>query len=132
MPCDAVAVVSARLTADIGQEIVGNQAAVDVLLAWLKANIDARAVVNAANERYIQLCVSGRYLTLDKQSNLTIRGIDRVDAEMEPIRAKVQTALQALALELVNQRLDAKIRSLGTVTEDRVMPGGARLITVSV
>ncbi len=98
---------------------------------WLTQNYAGVALARS-DAFSVAFYVDGRYIRLTREGVLTVQGISRYDREADAIKAKLGPVLEGFALELANARFDNKIRSLGTVTEDRRMPNGARLITVTV
>ena len=132
MTCDQVAVVRARLEADVAAELLGAPAATAALLAWVERELGP-CTVRSATPAALDLAVGGRPATLEVRLDppgLVLAGRDG------GLAADVARRLEAFARDLAaaaaRERLVGALKRRYAVTADERGPGGARLLTLEL
>jgi hypothetical protein len=133
MPCDAIAVVRARLEAGAAAEILSSPEAVDALCRWLRREFGACEVRSATPEE-LRLVVgspgSAFAVRLRKRAGLATTGPDR--GTVGAAAPRVEAFARDLAAAVVQERLVAAVRRRYAVESDETEPGGYRRLTLSL
>ena len=133
MPCDSLAVVRARLDADVAAEILSTPEAVDALVRWLRREFGACAVRTAAADG-LRLAVGATAAALEvrlsRRDGLSTSGPNR--AAVAAAAPRVEAFARDLAAAAVQERLVRALRRRYAVESDETEPGGCRRLTVSL
>lgn len=138
MPCNSVAVASARLEAKIGEEIVGKAPIIEALRKWLASQYGSAELIYNTPQWVVFTCGVGKASLTVQLSNLgqlNLKGTSRLAEEQQRVnseQAKVQDFLKSLANAAARERLVATLKRKYTVTADERAPQGARVITLSI
>jgi hypothetical protein len=133
MPCDAVAVVRARLETDAATEILGAAETVDALVRWLRRDFEACSVRSAApGELLLAVGVPGAafQVRLSRRDGLLTSGRDR--AALAAAAPRIEAFARDLAAAAARERLVRAVRRRYAVESDETDPGGYRRLTVSL
>jgi hypothetical protein len=133
MPCDSVAVVRARLEADVAAEILSAPEALDALVRWLRQGFGVCAVVRATADE-VRLLVGAPVPTfgvrLSRHDGPVMSGPDR--PAVAAAAPRVEAFARELAAASVQDRLVRALRRRYAVESDEVGPGGYRTLTVAL
>ena len=132
MTCDQVAVVRARLEADVAAELLGAPAATAALRAWVARELGP-CTVRSASPAALDLAVGGRPATLEVRLDRAGLVLSSRDGALAAAAAR---RLEAFAGELAavaaRERLVGALRRRYAVTADERGPAGARLLTLEL
>ena len=133
MPCDSVAVVRARLEADVAAEILSAPEAIDALVRWLRREF-GECVVRSATADELRLAVGvstpAFEVRLSRRDGLAMAGPDR--AAVAAAAPRVEAFARDLAAAAAQERLVGAVKRRYAVESDEAEPGGYRRLTVAL
>ena len=133
MPCDSVAVVRARLEADVAAEILSAPEAINALVRWLRREF-GRCVVCSAAADELRLTVGASAtafeVRLSRRDGLVTAGPD--GAAVAGAAPRVEAFARDLAAAAVQERLVRALKRRYAVESDETESGSYRRLTVSL
>lgn len=127
MPCDAVAVMRATITAQVGEELHGSTELQNRLGAWLRASGVMAEETYRNTDLVCYYIGRGESILIKKDGSVTIRS-NRLG---EDFREKLLAALKLLGNRSVNDKIIARLRAKYPVANEQAIKGG-RVITLRV
>lgn len=127
MPCSSVATVSAKISQQLLNELLGSEPAKAAFKNWIKQTFPQANVMLADNGLSVSL-PNGVYININ---SLKIRVSGR-SGNLNEIRDKVKTFSESLAGLLVQQKIEIAIKKKYQVTESTMARNGALVLKIKV